>query len=71
MTDISYAANRPGLRERIVPVLRAIVTFLDSMQAGVAAAKRYEELNRLSDVELEARGMTREQIIRQIHKECF
>ncbi|MFV0334567.1 MAG: hypothetical protein ACK5JR_10940 [Tropicimonas sp.] len=74
MTDISYtstSSTRSGLWERIVAIPRALAVFFDTIHAGMEAARRYEELNSLTDVELEQRGLTRDQIVRQIHDECF
>ena len=64
MTDISDAASKPGLRDRIAGIRYTI-------RKGAETARRLEELEALSDNDLTCRGTTRDQAIREIQNDHF
>ena len=67
--EVEQALRTAGgfpLKKQISSVVRRIADYIDTMAAYYAAAAIYEQLSRLSDAELQRRGLSRENLARAV-----
>jgi hypothetical protein len=60
MTALTLALKAPA--NRLAAVSRSVAEFFAGISEGQEMARRYEELSRMSDAGLAARGLTREDL---------
>jgi len=60
MTALTLALKAPA--NRLAALGNAIAEFFAGISEGQEMARRYEELSRMSDAALAARGLTREEL---------
>jgi uncharacterized protein YjiS (DUF1127 family) len=60
MTALTLALKGPA--NRLAAFSRSVAEFFAGISEGQEMARRYEELSRMSDVALAARGITREEL---------
>jgi hypothetical protein len=63
-------ADASPLAKRISSIVRSISDYIEALADYYAAAAMYEQLSRLSDAELQRRGLSREGLARHVVAAC-
>ncbi|MFV0359501.1 DUF1127 domain-containing protein [Tropicimonas sp.] len=69
MSDFTNARSAPVRFDLLVAPLRAAAKFFDALNVAVQRNNEYQALSRLSDAELERRGLAREDLVRHVFAE--